>query len=283
MSDHFLAGRYELELNRPLIMGIINITPDSFSDGGQHASLDAALAHARQLIAEGADILDLGGESTRPGAPPVTLETECQRVLPLIEGLRNLNVPLSIDSYKPEVMRAALDAGADMLNDIRGFTDAAAIAVAASHVRCGLIAMHMLGEPRTMQTAEPVYGDVVGEVSAWLAARARALEAAGVERRRIMLDPGLGFGKTVTHNYTLLARLPELRACGYPLLVGASRKSMIGAVTGQPVDHRLAGSVAAALAAATRGAAVLRVHDVAATRDALRVWQTTASFNTSAS
>lgn len=275
----FLAGRYELTLDRPLVMGIVNITPDSFSDGGLYASVEAAVAHARQLVAEGADLLDLGGESTRPGAPPVSFEDECRRILPLIEALREIGVPLSIDTYKPDVMQAALDAGVDILNDICGFGSDAAVQVAAQHARCGLVAMHMLGEPRTMQAAEPVYQDVVGEVGDWLMRRARVLEDAGVMRQRILLDPGLGFGKTVAHNYTLLAHVAELTELGYPVLIGASRKSMIGQITGRPAQQRLGGSIAAALAAATRGAAVLRVHDVADTCDALAVWQTTESHS----
>ncbi len=279
MRDAFLCGRFELELSQPLVMGIVNITPDSFSDGGRHDTLDAAIAHARQLIADGAQMLDIGGESTRPGAPYVSAHDEAARVLPLIEALRSANVPLSIDSYKPEVMRAALDAGADMLNDIRGFDSDAALAVAAEHPSCGLCVMHMLGEPQTMQATPPHYGDVVAEVGAFLLERAQRLRAGGIDARRIMLDPGLGFGKTTEHNYTLLARLRALDSLGYPLLVGLSRKSMIGAITGKPVDQRLAGSLAGALAAAARGASIIRVHDVAQTVDALAVWRATESFN----
>ncbi|MDX3904315.1 MAG: dihydropteroate synthase [Pigmentiphaga sp.] len=252
-------------------MGIINVTPDSFSDGGKNLALDAAIAHAHALIAEGADILDLGGESTRPGAQPVSQEDELARLLPLIEALRATGVPLSVDTFKPGVMHAVLDAGADMINDIYGFRQPGAIEAVARGTS-GLCVMHMQGEPRTMQQA-PVYADVVGEVSAFLAGRAERLSAAGVRRERICLDPGFGFGKTTGHNYQLMRSLPAMGALGYPLLIGVSRKTMIGAVTGKPVGERLAGSVAAALAAVDRGAAIVRVHDVAATVDALKVWR----------
>jgi len=279
MNDVLVCGRFELKLDQPLIMGIVNVTPDSFSDGGQHDTLDTAIAHARQLIAEGAHILDIGGESTRPGAPSVSVQDEANRVLPLIEALRDADIPLSVDTYKPQVMKAALDAGADMLNDICGFVSEAALQVAAADKRCGLCVMHMLGEPQTMQAAEPQYRDVVGDVKDFLLEQSRRLAAAGVTRERIVLDPGLGFGKTTQHNYTLLARMQAIGALGYPVLIGLSRKSMIGAVTGKPVEQRVAGSVAGALAAAARGAAILRVHDVAQTADALAVWRMVESFS----
>jgi len=272
MAATFLCGRFEFQLERPLVMGIVNVTPDSFSDGGEHDDTDAAVTHARGLIAEGADILDLGGESTRPGAQPVSVADELGRLLPVIEALRDGGVPLSIDTFKPEVMRAVLDAGADMINDIYGFRQPGAIdAVAAS--RCGLCVMHMKGEPRTMQQA-PEYADLEREVDAFLDTQARALRAAGVDARRIVLDPGFGFGKTADQNYQLLRGLSGLRVSQlYPLLAGLSRKSMIGAATGRPVQARLAGSLAGALACVARGAKVVRVHDVAAMVDALKVWQ----------
>src|SRR5690606_27174219 len=232
-----------------------------------------------RLIAEGAHILDIGGESTRPGSPRVSLQDEAHRVLPLIEALRDASIPLSVDTYKPEIMRAALDAGADMINDIRGFDSDAALQVAAANPRCCLCVMHMLGEPQTMQAGQPHYDDVVGDVRSLIFAQFLRLAAAGVARERIVLDPGLGFGKTTEHNYTLLARMRNLGTLGYPVLIGLSRKTMIGAVTGKPVDQRVAGSVAGALAAAARGAAILRVHDVAQTADALAVWQAVESFN----
>ncbi|ANN65947.1 dihydropteroate synthase [Bordetella bronchialis] len=271
MANTFLCGRYEFDLERPLVMGIVNVTPDSFSDGGQHDSTDAALRHARQLVDEGAHILDIGGESTRPGAAPVSEQDELARVLPLVEGLRDCGVPLSIDTFKPAVMRAVLDAGADMINDIYGFRQPGAIEAVANS-RCGLCVMHMKGEPRTMQE-KPEYGDLLGEIGLFLGARAQKLRSAWVDPRRIVLDPGFGFGKTPDQNYQLARRLGSLRVSSYPLLVGVSRKSMIGHATGREVRDRLPGSIAAALACVARGAAIVRVHDVAATVDALKVWQ----------
>lgn len=271
MANTFLCGRYEFDLERPLVMGIVNVTPDSFSDGGQHDSTDAALRHARQLVDEGAHILDIGGESARPGAAPVSEQDELARVLPLVEGLRDCGVPLSIDTFKPAVMRAVLDAGADMINDIYGFRQPGAIEAVANS-RCGLCVMHMKGEPRTMQE-KPEYGDLLGEIGLFLGARAQKLRSAWVDPRRIVLDPGFGFGKTPDQNYQLARRLGSLRVSSYPLLVGVSRKSMIGHATGREVRDRLPGSIAAALACVARGAAIVRVHDVAATVDALKVWQ----------
>jgi len=278
MSGVFLCGRFELALERALVMGIVNLTPDSFSDGGRYDQLDAAITHARTLIAEGADILDLGGESTRPGAAPVSIEEEKRRVLPVLEALRDAGVPVSIDTCKPEVMRAALDAGADMINDVCGFRTPDAIAAVAASSNCGLCTMHMQGEPRTMQHA-PAYRDVVSEVAEFLSTRARSLCAAGADARRIVLDPGLGFGKTVAQNYTLVRELATLQTLtaspsgAYPFLLGLSRKSMIGHVTDKPVDQRLPGSLAGMLAGVARGASIVRVHDVAATVDALAVWR----------
>lgn len=271
MANNFLCGRFEFDLERPLVMGIVNVTPDSFSDGGQHDDTDSAMAHARQLIEEGAQILDLGGESTRPGADPVSVADELSRLLPVIEALRDCGVPLSIDTFKPEVMRATLDAGADMINDIYGFRQPGAIEAVAQS-RCGLCVMHMKGEPRTMQAAPPEYTDLIGEIGLFLGSRAQKLRAAWVDPRRIVLDPGFGFGKTADQNFQLLRRLSSLRSIGYPLLIGLSRKNMIGQATGRPVGDRLSGSIAAALACVSRGASIVRVHDVAATVDALKVW-----------
>jgi len=271
MGNSLLCGRFELRLERPLVMGIVNLTPDSFSDGSLYLEADAAIAHARALVAEGADMLDLGAESTRPGAQPVSAENELRRLLPVLEALRDAGVPLSVDTFKPEVMRRVLDAGADMINDIYGFRQPGALqAVAAS--RCGLCAMHMQGEPRTMQQA-PQYGDVVAEVRGFLQERLDALLAAGIEPKRIALDPGFGFGKTAAQNYLLLNRLAELRIGPYPLLLGLSRKSMLGHVVGRQPAERVAASIAAALAAVARGAEILRVHDVAATVDAVKIWK----------
>ncbi len=257
-------------------MGILNVTPDSFSDGGSYIDRGEALRQAERMMVDGADLIDIGGESTRPGAPPVPLDEELERVLPLIEALRGANVPLSVDTYKPAVMRRALDAGADMINDIWGFRMPGAID-AVRDSACGLCAMHMLGEPQTMQVGEPRYDDVVAEVRAFLDERVSALTQAGIVRNRISVDPGFGFGKSVVeHNYTLLAHLPDTapRVDGEPLpvLAGMSRKSMLGAVTGRAASERVAASVAAAVCAAERGAAIVRVHDVAQTVDALKVW-----------
>jgi len=257
-------------------MGILNVTPDSFSDGGRFDSRDAALARAEQMLADGADMIDIGGESTRPGAPPVPLDEELERVVPIVEALRAMRVPLSVDTYKPAVMRAVLEAGADMINDIWGLRREGALdAVKDSH--CGLCVMHMLGEPRTMQLHDPVYEDVVADVRAFFAERVATLAQAGIAAARVSLDPGFGFGKTVEHNYALLAHLTGTLPgeTNFPLLAGMSRKSMLGAVTGRGAGERLAASVAGAVCAAERGAAIIRVHDVAETVDALKVWQAT--------
>jgi dihydropteroate synthase len=265
--------RFEIDLDQPRVMGIVNVTPDSFSDGGEHASTAAALAHAERLLAEGAHILDIGGESTRPGSQAVPLEQELARVLPVVRAALDLKVPLSIDTNKPEVMRAVLDLGADIVNDIWALRQGDALQVLASHPRAGVCLMHMHRDPLTMQVA-PLQGDVLPPVRAFLRARAQALRALGVAPERIVLDPGIGFGKTVAQNFSLLRRQAELLEEGYPLLAGWSRKSSLGAVTGleRPGD-RVPASVAAALLAVERGARVLRVHDVGPTIQALKVWQ----------
>ena len=252
-------------------MGIVNVTPDSFSDGGRFLATDQAVAHARQLVEEGADLLDIGGESTRPGAQAVSEEEEIQRVVPVIEALLALNVPLSVDTMKPGVMRAALAAGADLVNDVNALqAEGAMDAVANSYAAVCL--MHMQGQPATMQQA-PRYGDAVAEVEDYLLERASAAQAAGIAAERIVLDPGFGFGKTLDHNLALFRELPRLVSKGYPILAGVSRKSMLGTITGRPVEQRLHASVAAALLAAERGARILRVHDVAATCDAIKIWK----------
>ena len=264
------CGSFRLDLSRPLVMGIVNVTPDSFSDGGRHLLRDAAIAHAQQLIAEGADILDIGGESTRPGAQMVSLQQELDRVLPVIEGLGGVAVPLSIDTCKAEVMRACLAAGASMVNDINALQQPEAMAaVVASNAAVCL--MHKQGQPQTMQL-EPHYDDVLHEVMDFLRVRIAAAEAAGVARNRIVADPGFGFGKSLEHNLTLLRNMQKFSALDVPLLAGLSRKSMLGLITGQMVGERLSASVAAALIAVQRGAGIVRVHDVQATRDALKIW-----------
>ncbi len=272
MAGRWTCGRFEFNLERPILMGIVNVTPDSFSDGGQHDQTDTAIAHARLLIAQGAHILDIGGESTRPGAAPVTLEMELARIMPVLDALKDSGAAISIDTCKAEVMRAALAGGADLINDVTGMRTAQARAVVAQHPNCGVCVMHMQGEPRTMQQ-NPHYEDVVREVHQALLHQAYTLQESGVDRARISIDPGLGFGKTLAQNYQLIAGLETIASSGYPVVFGASRKSMLGAVTGQSVEQRLAGSLAAALAGVAHGAAVLRVHDVAETRDALMVWQ----------
>ncbi|MHB0925838.1 MAG: dihydropteroate synthase [Gallionellaceae bacterium] len=264
------CGNFQFDLSRPLVMGIVNVTPDSFSDGGQHFQHDAALAHAQRLIAEGADIIDIGGESTRPGAQPVGVQEELDRVLPIIEGLRGAPVPVSIDTCKPQVMQAAIAAGVQMVNDINALQDAAAMnAVAAGNVAVCL--MHKQGNPQTMQ-AQPQYQNAVAEVGEFLRERIAAAEAAGIGRERIVIDPGFGFGKTLAHNLDLLRHLGKLRELGVPVLAGLSRKSMLGALTGREAGDRVAASVAAALIAVQHGASIVRVHDVRETVDALKIW-----------
>jgi len=264
------CGRTVFDLARPRIMGVLNVTPNSFSDGGRYFNSARAIEHARRMMDDGADLIDIGGESTRPGAVPVDEAEELRRVIPLVAALAGEGVPVSVDTRKPAVMRAALDAGAAMINDVCGLTAPGAVeAVAATDA--GVCLMHMQGDPRTMQAA-PAYDDVVAEVRRFLLARAAACEAAGIARERIVLDPGFGFGNTLKHNLALLAGLPALAAAGYPVLAGMSRKSSLGELTGRPVDERLAASIAAALAAVARGARLLRVHDVRETRDALIVW-----------
>jgi dihydropteroate synthase len=267
----FHCGQFQLDLSRPLVMGIVNATPDSFSDGGRYTSSRAAIEHAQRLVEESADILDIGGESTRPGAQPVALQEELDRVLPVIEGLRGLPVPISIDTCKPEVMRAALAAGASMVNDIGALQDAAALQIVAAS-DAAVCLMHKQGDPQTMQQ-QPHYADVVAEVTEFLRGRITAAEAAGIARERIAIDPGFCFGKTLAHNLDLLRELKKLTGLGVPVLAGLSRKSMLGAITDQNVNHRMAASVAAALIAVQKGAAIVRVHDVRETVDALKIWQ----------
>lgn len=270
MQSELHCGSRRLALSRPLIMGIINATPDSFSGDGLALDVGRALAQARAFVEDGADILDIGGESTRPGATPVGVEEEIRRVVPLIEALRDLDVPLSIDSFKPQVMRAALSAGATLINDINALRAPGALDLAAAS-DAAVCLMHMQGTPQTMQD-NPAYQDVVAEVGAFLAERSAACVAAGIAPERIVIDPGFGFGKTPGHNLQLLQGLERLVASGHPVLVGLSRKSLLGKLTGRKVSERVAASVAAAIAAVAHGAAIVRVHDVAATRDALAVW-----------
>ena len=283
---YWQTSRHQIDLTRPKVMGIVNVTPDSFSDGGQHGSTLAALRHCEQLLRDGADILDIGGESTRPGAPPVSLADELARVIPVLREAVRLGVPVSVDSYKPQVMQAVLDLGADIINDIwalrwqeggAGAPSRPGTEAVSAHPSCGVCLMHMHREPRTMQVA-PMQGDVVPQVRTFLAHAAQGLQALGVDKARIMLDPGIGFGKTVAQNFALLARQAELLQGGYPLLAGWSRKSSLAGMV--PHSHpdaslsateRLAPSLAAALLAAERGASVLRVHDVKETVQALRV------------
>lgn len=266
------CGGRVLDLSRTVIMGILNVTPDSFSDGGIFLARDAAAAHALAMAEEGADIIDVGGESTRPGAQAVSVQEELDRVIPVIEAVaRAVPVPVSIDTSKPEVMRAAVAAGAGLINDVRALREAGALQAAAA-LKVPVCLMHMQGEPRSMQH-HPVYTDVAGEVRGFLHARIEACVAAGIPRQRLVIDPGFGFGKTVEHNLELLRRLGELRALGVPILAGLSRKSMIGALLGLPVTQRLQASVALALIAVQNGATMLRVHDVRATREAIRMFE----------
>ncbi|HEX9625511.1 MAG TPA: dihydropteroate synthase [Acidiferrobacterales bacterium] len=263
------AGR-AVDLTRTAVMGVLNVTPDSFSDGGRFLLRDVAVAHARRMAAEGADIIDVGGESTRPGAAAVPVQEELDRVVPVIEALRDaLPVALSVDTAKPEVMRAAVAAGAGMINDVMALRADGALA-AARDAGVPVCLMHMQGEPRSMQR-DPRYGDVVAEVKAFLAGRIAACEAAGIARARLVIDPGFGFGKTLEHNLALLRALREFTALGVPVLAGLSRKSMIDKALGLPLERRLYASLALALIAARNGARILRVHDVAATREALRM------------
>ncbi len=271
MTQHFHCGRHVLNAERPLIMGIVNLSDDSFSGDGLCGNAAAAIGQGRRLVEEGAHILDLGAESSRPGAAPVPTQMEIDRLLPVVEALQGCGVPLSVDTVKPEVMRAVLAAGADMINDINALRAPGAMElIAASRAAVGL--MHMQGEPRTMQE-HPHYADVVGEVAAFLAERVAAAEAAGIALNRIAVDPGFGFGKTLEHNIELLRRLDELVVPGLPLLVGMSRKSMLGLITGRAAPDRVHASIAANVLAVLRGARILRVHDVAATRDAVAVLQ----------
>ncbi|MFP5350210.1 MAG: dihydropteroate synthase [Gammaproteobacteria bacterium] len=266
------CGRRTLDLSRPLVMGILNCTPDSFSDGGVFLARDAALAHARAMVEQGADIIDVGGESTRPGAQPVSTAEEIERVVPVIERLaREIDVPMSIDTSKPEVMRAACAAGASFINDVQALRAPGALAAAAD-LNVPVCLMHMQGEPRTMQQ-HPRYANVVVEVCAFLRERAEAALAAGIPRERIVLDPGFGFGKAVEHNLQLLRGLRAVVDLGYPVLVGLSRKSMIGHLLGLPVERRLHASVALALLAVQNGATIVRVHDVGPTVEALRMYR----------
>jgi dihydropteroate synthase len=273
MRNLLQCGRFSFRLEgQALVMGILNVTPDSFSDGGRYGTLEFAISRAEEMVSGGVDLIDIGGESTRPGSPSVPVDEELRRVMPAVYALQGLGKALSVDTCKPQVMREAIIAGADMINDINGFRAPGAIE-AVKDSDCGLCIMHMQGTPQDMQ-AQPVYQDVVREVIDFLRERVDALLAAGIERERICVDPGLGFGKSVEHNYTLLRATARIeQELGLPVLIGLSRKSMIGAVTGRPVEERLPGSIAGALAAVAHGARIVRVHDVAETVDALKVWR----------
>ncbi len=275
-DTYLQCGRYRLKISgpsfRPLVMGVLNVTPDSFSDGGRFSSLDAAITQAELMIESGVDIIDIGGESTRPGSPPLSIDEELRRVMPVLYALRDCGKPISVDTRRTEVMQEAMIAGVDMINDITGFRDEDSL----SQLRdsdCALCIMHMQGTPQTMQH-DPSYDDVVREVSAFLLQRADAAASEGIDRRRLCIDPGFGFGKTLQHNLELLANVERIqRELSLPLLVGLSRKSMIGKLTDKPVEQRMAGSIAAALYAIAQGARIVRVHDVAETVDAISVWQ----------
>lgn len=267
------AGRFQIDLSHPRVMGIVNVTPDSFSDGGRWQDAGAALKHCEQLLVDGADILDIGGESSRPGAQQLTVDEELRRVLPVLQGALHLGAPVSVDTCKPEVMRAALDIGVDIVNDIHALQRPGALGVLAAHPGAGVCLMHMRGEPDNMQSLLD-YRDVTAEVGVFLAERAQAACDAGIAAERIVLDPGYGFAKSAQQNFQLLHEQRQLRAIGFPLLVGWSRKGSIGAVTGKKASaERLAGSIAAALAAVAHGASILRVHDVAQTVDAVKIWR----------
>ena len=275
---YFQCGRYRFRMDgekaRPLVMGILNVTPDSFSDGGRYDSVPAAISRAEVMIHEGVDIIDIGAESSRPGADAVSLQEELDRIMPVIEALTDCGKPLSIDTYKPEVMVAALASGADMINDIFGFSREESLQAVASY-DCGLCVMHMQGEPGTMQD-NPHYGDVVAEVSGFLARQVTRLRSVGVAHNRICIDPGFGFGKTLADNLALLKKLDVIgRRLDLPVLAGLSRKSVVGTLTGKPVGERLAGNLAIALAAVSHGASIVRVHEVGETVDALKVWLAT--------
>jgi len=265
----FSCGHFQLDLAQPCVMGIVNVTPDSFSDGGKFNATDAAIAHALQLIEQGADILDIGGESTRPNATPVSLQEELDRVIPVIEALAKQEIPISIDTYKPQVMQAAIQAGASMVNDVRALQEEGALEVVAKS-NAGVCLMHMQGTPKTMQI-DPQYTDVVSEVSSFLETRIQKCVQAGIAKNRIVIDPGFGFGKTREHNITLIRQLEILNQLEQPLLVGLSRKSVLGQVTGENVDARLYASISAAVISAMKGAKILRVHDVKETVEALKV------------
>jgi dihydropteroate synthase len=269
------AGR-ELRLDQPRIAGIVNVTPDSFSDGGKFIDTDAAIAHGLKLAEEGADLLDIGGESTRPRAEPISVDEEIARVVPVIAALsKQTAIPISIDTSKPDVMRAAVAAGAGMINDVYALRSEGALDAAAA-LKVPVCLMHMLGEPRTMQN-DPRYDDVVSDVRRFLAERIFACEMSGIDKKKIIVDPGFGFGKTLEHNLALLRALDQFAALGVPLMVGLSRKKMIGTITGRELDDRAVGSAAAAMIAVQKGAAIVRVHDVAATKDALAIWTAVAS------
>jgi len=277
----WLTTRFDIDLTHPQVMGIVNVTPDSFSDGGLHATTDAAIAHCEQLLEEGAHILDIGGESTRPGASPLSNAEERSRFLPVLRHALTLGVPVSVDTRHAALMREALALGADIINDVHALRGEGAEQVLAEFPRAGVCLMHMRGEPATMQQA-PAYDDVLLEVTAFLQQRAARLQSMGIAGQRIALDPGIGFGKTLQHNIALHRGIPDLLKLGFPVLVGWSRKSALGTITGRPVRERQSASVAAALAAAQRGARVLRVHDVAATVDALKTWQALETETTAA-